>query len=69
MFGVLGGVLLCAGVGCEYLEIWKTGGVDGISFLFCGIDAAGDVFSVLSVCQYLLPMTFVIRHGQTSEPC
>lgn len=53
MFGVLGGALLCAGVSCEYYEIWKTGGVEGISFLSCGIDAAGDVLSVLSICEQI----------------
>lgn len=49
LMGVLAGVLLCAGVSCEYYDIWKTGSVRGISFLFCGIDAAGDIFSLASV--------------------
>lgn len=47
--GALAGVLLCAGVAREYYEIYTTKTVEGISFLFCGIDAAGDLFSVLSV--------------------
>jgi len=56
--GVLSGVLLCAGVGCEYYGIWKSRSVEGISFLFCGIDAAGDVCSGISVCMcYFVPLS------------
>jgi predicted membrane protein len=47
--GILAGVLLCAGVSVEYYEIYKTRSVYGISFIFCGLDAAGDLFSILSV--------------------
>lgn len=47
--GALAGALLCAGVAREYYEIYKHKTVEGISFFFCGIDAAGDLFSILSV--------------------
>lgn len=33
------------------LEIWFHRTVRGISFIFLGIDAAGDVFSLVSVCD------------------
>lgn len=46
---VLAAVLLCAGVGRHYWDIWKTRTVRGISFLFVGIDAAGDLTSLISV--------------------
>ena len=42
-------VLLAAGVLRHYVDIWKHRTVRGISFLFVGIDAAGDLFSLLSV--------------------
>lgn len=46
---VLAAVLLCAGVGRHYWDIWKTRTVRGISFLFVGIDAMGDVTSLISI--------------------
>lgn len=46
---VLAAVLLCAGVGRHYWDIWKMRTVRGISFLFVGIDAAGDLTSLVSV--------------------
>ena len=46
---VLAAVLLCAGVGRHYWDIWKMRTVRGISFLFVGIDAAGDLTSLISV--------------------
>lgn len=50
MMAVLAAVLLSAGVGRHYWDIWKTRTVRGISFLFVGIDAMGDVTSLISVC-------------------
>ncbi len=46
---ILAAVLLCAGVGRHYWDIWKTRTVRGISFLFVGIDALGDLTSLISV--------------------
>lgn len=42
-------LFLALGVLEQYLAIWKNQSVEGISFLFCGIDALGDVTSVVSV--------------------
>ncbi|KAL5606733.1 hypothetical protein BROUX41_003127 [Berkeleyomyces rouxiae] len=42
-------VLLALGVLSHYVDIWRHRTVRGISFIFVGIDAAGDVFSLLSV--------------------
>lgn len=49
MMAVLAAVLLGLGVLEQYLAIWKNRSVEGISFLFCGIDALGDVTSIVSV--------------------
>lgn len=46
---VLSAVLLTAGVLRHYWDIYVHRTVRGISFLFVGIDAAGDVFSLVSV--------------------
>lgn len=46
---VLAAVLLCAGVARHYWDIWKMRTVRGISFLFVGIDALGDLTSLISV--------------------
>jgi hypothetical protein len=46
---VLAAVLLAAGVGRHYWDIWKMRTVRGISFLFVGIDAMGDLTSLISV--------------------
>ncbi|KAF5974726.1 integral membrane protein [Fusarium bulbicola] len=45
----LSAALLAAGVLTHYWDIWKHRTVRGISFLFVAIDAAGDVFSLVSV--------------------
>ncbi|TGO09190.1 hypothetical protein BTUL_0176g00260 [Botrytis tulipae] len=47
--GVLSAVLLSAGVLRHYYDIYVHRTVRGISFIFVGIDAAGDVFSLVSV--------------------
>jgi PQ loop repeat len=46
---ILAAVLLCAGVGRHYWDIWRMRTVRGISFLFVGIDAVGDLTSLISV--------------------
>lgn len=49
LMAVLAAVLLCAGVARHYWDIWKMRTVRGISFLFVGLDALGDVTSLISV--------------------
>jgi hypothetical protein len=49
LMAVLSASLLAAGVLRHYLDIYVHRTVRGISFLFVGIDAAGDVFSLVSV--------------------
>lgn len=49
LMAVLAALLLTLGVCEQYLAIWKKRSVEGISFLFCGIDALGDVTSIISV--------------------
>ncbi|KAK4154826.1 PQ loop repeat-domain-containing protein [Chaetomidium leptoderma] len=46
---VLSAVLLAAGVLRHYWDIWVHRTVRGVSFVFVGIDAAGDLFSLASV--------------------
>lgn len=50
--GVLSTVLLSAGVLRHYYDIYVHRTVRGISFIFVGIDAAGDVFSLVSVRKW-----------------
>jgi hypothetical protein len=50
LMGVVSTVLLSAGVLRHYYDIYVHQTVRGISFIFVGIDAAGDVFSLVSVC-------------------
>jgi len=49
LMGVLSTTLLSAGVLRHYYDIYQHHTVRGISFIFVGIDAAGDVFSLISV--------------------
>ncbi|KAK8231899.1 hypothetical protein HDK90DRAFT_511887 [Phyllosticta capitalensis] len=49
LLAALAALLLALGVGRHYVDIWQHRSVRGISFLFVGIDAAGDVFSALSI--------------------
>jgi hypothetical protein len=51
LMGVVSTVLLSAGVLRHYWDIYIHRTVRGISFIFVGIDAAGDVFSLISVCE------------------
>lgn len=46
----LSAALLAAGVLRHYWDIYIHRSVRGISFIFVGIDAAGDLFSLISVC-------------------
>lgn len=46
---VISALLLAMGVGRHYIDIWQKRTVRGISFLFVAIDAAGDLFSLLSL--------------------
>ena len=50
LMAVLAAVLLAAGVLRHYFDIAKHHTVRGISFIFVGIDAAGDLFSLISIC-------------------
>lgn len=49
LMAVLAALFLALGVLEQYLAIWKHRSVHGISFLFCGIDALGDITSIVSV--------------------
>ncbi|CAI6335078.1 unnamed protein product [Periconia digitata] len=49
LMAVLSAVLLAAGVLRHYWDIYVHRTVRGISFLFVGIDAAGDLFSLVSI--------------------
>lgn len=56
LMGVLSALLLALGVLRHYWDIYVHRTVRGISFIFVGIDAAGDVFSLISVCMYNISM-------------
>ena len=49
LMAVLAASLLAAGVLRHYWDIYTHRTVRGISFIFVGIDAAGDFFSLLSI--------------------
>jgi hypothetical protein len=51
VMAVLSACLLAAGVLRHYWDIYVHQTVRGISFIFVGIDASGDLFSILSVCR------------------
>ena len=53
LMAVLSASLLAAGVLRHYWDIYVHRTVRGISFFFVGIDAAGDLFSIISVCEFL----------------
>jgi hypothetical protein len=54
LMAVLSACLLAAGVLRHYWDIYVHRTVRGISFVFVGIDAAGDLFSLVSVCKFKL---------------
>jgi hypothetical protein len=49
LMAALSAALLALGVLRHYWDIWVHRTVRGISFIFVGIDAAGDLFSLVSV--------------------
>lgn len=51
LMAALSACLLAAGVLRHYWDIYIHSTVRGISFFFVGIDAAGDLFSLVSVCK------------------
>lgn len=51
---ILSACLLVAGVLRHYWDIYVHRTVRGISFLFVAIDAAGDLFSLVSICTFFL---------------
>ena len=53
LMAALSACLLAAGVLRHYYDIYVHRTVRGISFIFVAIDAAGDLFSLFSVCTYL----------------
>jgi hypothetical protein len=61
---VLSALLLALGVGWHYVDIYRTRTVRGISFLFVGIDAAGDLFSLLSLGESLHDETYRSKTGR-----
>ena len=65
--GVISTVLLSAGVLRHYYDIYVHRTVRGISFIFVGIDAAGDVFSLVSVCEFSLPSLLPCLHLGNKE--
>ena len=54
VMAVLAAVLLSAGVLRHYWDIYIHRTVRGISFVFVSIDAAGDLFSLVSICTFHL---------------
>ena len=64
LMAVLSAALLAAGVLRHYWDIYIHRTVRGISFLFVGIDAAGDVFSLVSVVfQHELDVLGMVIYG------
>lgn len=64
LMAVLSACLLAAGVLRHYWDIWVHRAVRGISFIFVGIDAAGDVFSLVSLFfQPKLDVLGVVIYG------
>lgn len=55
LMAVLSAAFLAAGVLTHYWDIYVHRTVRGISFIFVGIDAAGDLFSLVSVCRCIHP--------------
>lgn len=49
LMAVISAALLAAGVLRHYVDVYLYRSVRGISFIFVGIDALGDVFSLVSV--------------------
>ncbi|KKA30731.1 hypothetical protein TD95_003499 [Thielaviopsis punctulata] len=64
LMAALSAALLALGVLSHYRDIWRHRTVRGISFLFVGIDAAGDVFSLASVlCEAHVDVLAVVVYA------
>lgn len=64
VMAVLSAVLLAAGVLRHYWDIYVHRTVRGISFIFVAIDAAGDVFSLVSILfQPSIDLLGIIIYG------
>jgi hypothetical protein len=64
LMAVLSAALLAAGVLTHYWDIYVHRTVRGISFIFVGIDAAGDLFSLVSVLfQPVLDVLGLVIYG------
>jgi hypothetical protein len=64
LMAVASAVLLAAGVLRHYLDVYIHRTVRGISFIFVGIDALGDVFSLVSVVfQPTLDILGIVIYG------
>jgi hypothetical protein len=62
---ILAALLLALGVLRHYWDIYQHRTVRGISFMFVGIDASGDLFSLISICK-----TFSLFYADTvAEYC
>jgi hypothetical protein len=68
LLGVISTILLSAGVLRHYYDIYIHRTVRGISFIFVAIDAAGDVFSLISVCSSYPSLPFCKLTRQFSNP-
>ena len=68
LMAALSATLLAAGVRRHYWDIYTHRTVRGISFLFVGIDAAGDLFSLVSMfLQPKLDVAGMIIYGAELE--
>ncbi|EOA84972.1 uncharacterized protein SETTUDRAFT_90615 [Exserohilum turcica Et28A] len=64
LMAVASATLLAAGVLRHYIDVYLFRTVRGISFIFVGIDALGDVFSLLSVVfQPTLDILGIVIYG------
>jgi hypothetical protein len=64
VMAIASAALLAAGVLRHYVDVYTHRTVRGISFIFVGIDALGDVFSLVSVIfQPMLDILGVVIYG------
>jgi hypothetical protein len=66
--GVISALLLSAGVLRHYWDIYTHRTVRGISFIFVAIDAAGDVFSLVSICTSSPSLPFLVLMAAVFQP-
>ncbi|KAF2640304.1 hypothetical protein P280DRAFT_32644 [Massarina eburnea CBS 473.64] len=67
LMAVLSAVLLAAGVLRHYWDIYIHRTVRGISFVFVGIDAAGDLFSLVSLLFFPWVQQKLKRRGLVND--